>query len=434
MVFVQLLSIFFSVEFFLAIVYGILLLGITLPYGVPLFFPIVFLYFILFFFRNSFSKHLALKLNIGIVLFLFCILMYLIGMLFNNGEIYSQNVRDLKNISGLLMVLLILGYFSWQKYDNFIRIYHYLTVPVLSGVALFSIYNFYRLIIGSDVMLISMEKAERTIGISLSGSYNMFALGMLCGIFAGYFSFGKSRSLLFKVLCAFCILVCTTAVILSGSRRGWIILSCIVGFLLVRYLISGGKSHLTGEKRIFSFNKLNLGVCIILLALGCAFVFLSAERNVEIEKPRQMEEIYFRFQTIVSEEGSFKQAFSKRTERWLFALELIENFSFFEICWGSGFEFLPLIGEEFHPGKKAKGDPHNFIIASFLYSGLLGFAGVLALIILTIFRLVQNRDKFGTEFILVYLTALAFTITGAPSLFSVRLLPVMTLTVFSLSK
>jgi O-antigen ligase len=420
-----------SVEFFLAIVYVILILGITFPYGVPLFFPIIFLYFTLFFFRNLFSKHLALKLNTEIVLFLFCILMYLFGMLSNNGEIYNQNVIDLRNICGLLLILLILGHFSWQKYDRFITIYHYLIVPILSSVALFSIYNFYRLLIGSDVMFISMEKAERIIGISLSGAYNMFALGMLCGVFAGYFSLPKSRSLLFKVLCVLCILACSTAVILSGSRRGWIIFACIAGYLLIRYVISVVKSHLRGEKRIFSFNKLNLGVCIILLAVGCSFVFLSGQRNVEIEKPHEIEKIYYRFQTIFSEEGSFEQAFSARTERWRFALELIENFDFFEIYWGSGFEFVTVIGEEFHPGENAEGDPHNFIIASFLYSGLFGFAGVLALIILTIFRLVQNRDKFGTEFVLVYLTVLAFTITGAPSIFSVRLLPVLSLTTFS---
>jgi len=101
---------------------------------------------------------------------------------------------------------------------------------------------------------------------------------------------------------------------------------------------------------------------------------------------------------------------------------------------GSGFEFLPIIGEEFSAGKNVESDPHNFIIASFLYSGVFGFAGVLALLILTVLRLVKSRDKFGSEFILIYLTVLAFTITGAPSLFSVRLLPVMTLTVFSLSK
>jgi O-antigen ligase len=360
--------------------------------------------------------------------------MYLFGIFLSNGEIYSQNVRDLKNILGLLIVLIILGYFSWQKYDRFISIYHYLTVPILSSVALFSIYNFYLLIIGSDVIFISMEKAEHTIGIALSGSYNMFALGMLCGIFSGYFAFPKSRSLLFKVLCVLCIFVCSAAVILSGSRRGWIILACISGFLIIRYFISLGKGHLTAVRKISSFSKRNLGVCIVILALGCAFLFFAGEMNVAIEKPRQVERIYYRFQTIFSDEGSFGQAFSKRTERWRFALGLIENFSFSEILWGNGFEFSPLIGEEFHGGEETEGDPHNFVIASFLYSGLFGFAGILALIFLTIFRLVQYRRKFGTEFVLVYLTVLAFTITGAPSLFSVRLLPVMTLTVFSLSQ
>ena len=74
MVFGQLSRTVLSVEFFLALVYVILLLGMTLPYGVPLFFPIVLLYFTLFFFKNLFSKHLVLNLNAGIVLFLFCIL------------------------------------------------------------------------------------------------------------------------------------------------------------------------------------------------------------------------------------------------------------------------------------------------------------------------------------------------------------------------
>jgi hypothetical protein len=160
----------------------------------------------------------------------------------------------------------------------------------------------------------------------------------------------------------------------------------------------------------------NLGVVVVLLVLSTVVVAFLAGRTLDVEKPFELNKLVYRFSTLGAEQGGFRRAFSKRTDLWADAGELIETFSIYELCFGGGFEFLKFYGRKAGSGEGSEGDPHNFIVS---------------LISLTFFQLFKKREKYGTEFLLLYATALVFTITGAPSLFSVRLVPVIILTTFS---
>jgi hypothetical protein len=419
-----------SVEFFLALIYVLLLFSITFPYGFPLFFPFVFVYFVLFLMQDLYKGRVFIKLHFGIMLFIFCILLYVFGILANYGIIYQNNIRDIKNIMSLLCLIFILNRLDWDNYEKFTKIFHKLVVPVLSFVALFSLYNFYRLIAGSDVLFITMEQAEKAIGTSLSGSYNMFALGMFGGIFAAYSGFYRSESALFKVVCFVCILVCSTAIVLSGSRRGWIVLGFFAFAFFLRTGVELAKISFVGVRRIFVFSRKNFFTFFLTITLLGVILVVSWNFNFNIEKPREIKKLVYRLSTLGPEGGGFERAFSKRTNLWLYFGELIDQYSWPELLLGSGFEYLELYGKVFH-GKDSEGDPHNFVFSAMLYSGLVGCAGVLALILWTFWLLLKNRKKFGNDIFLLYVTALVFTIIGAPSLFSVRLLPVIMLTTFS---
>jgi O-antigen ligase len=175
----------------------------------------------------------------------------------------------------------------------------------------------------------------------------------------------------------------------------------------------------------------NLGVVVVLLVLSTVVVAFLAGRTLDVEKPFELNKLVYRFSTLGAEQGGFRRAFSKRTDLWADAGELIETFSIYELCFGGGFEFLKFYGRKAGSGEGSEGDPHNFIVSAMLYSGFIGCAAMIALISLTFFQLFKKREKYGTEFLLLYATALVFTITGAPSLFSVRLVPVIILTTFS---
>jgi len=417
-----------SIEFFLALVYVLLLLAMTVPYGFPLFAPVVFVYFLIFFMKDASRGEIHIRINLGIFLFLLSILFYFLGVVASHGVIYKSNIRDLKNIASLLMLTWILNRVDWESYNKFAKIFQKLTVPILSFVALFSLYNFYRLIAGSDVIFISMEKAEKAIGISLSGAYNMFALGMFGGIFVAYASFYRSKSSLFKLVCLACIILCSAAIVFSGSRRGWILLS----FLGATFLVRGGvrlvKGFFVGEKGNLVSSRSNVFAWVFTIALSAVILVVVWDFEFNVEKPRGLNKLVYRLSTLSAGEGGFSRAFSKRTDRWIYAAELIEDSGVQGLFFGSGFEFLKLYGRR---DGVDEGDPHNFIVSAMLYSGFIGSISLLGLILYTILRLFMKREKFGSELLLLYITALVFSITGAPSLFSVRLIPVISLTTFS---
>jgi len=421
-----------SVEIILAIVYGILIVGLSFPYGIPILFPLLLLSFSCLFIKNLREPYLALKLNTGIVLFYVCILAYLLGILFNQGLVFRGNFRDLKNIASLLILSWILGTLNWGRYKRFILFYHRLIVPVMSLIALLSLYNFYRLIIGASPILMGMERSRYAFGTSLSGSYNMFALGMLAGIFAAVSGFSQSRSMLFRAVCGICIVLCTTAVLFAGSRRGWVMVGLLVVPVGLKFVASCFRFALDGGVRFFSLVRKHRGsvFVVLVLASSIAFTFL-AQRDLDVQNPLELKRLAYRLSTLGDERGGFRRAFSKRTDLWTDAADLIEAFNFYELFLGSGFEFLQFYGWKSRGGVGSEGDPHNFIISAILYSGFIGSAAILALIFLTFFQLLTKRDKYGSELLLLYVATLIFTITGAPSFFSVRLLPVITLTVFS---
>jgi O-antigen ligase len=403
----------------------------SFPYGMPIFFPVVCFSFFCLFIKNLNERYLVLKLNTGMILFYVCILMYFIGIIASKGLVFRINHRDLKNIASLLMLSLMLGALVWQRYQRFIVIYHRLIVPLMSLVALFALYNFYCLIWGANFILVSKERAQYAFGTSLSGSYNIFALGMLAGIFAGACAFSRSRSILFRVICVICILLCSTTILFAGSRRGWILLSVLVFGLVVKLVIVFFRASLSGGASVFFFLRKNLRVVVVIVALiSMVFVFL-VERGFDFVKPVEIHRLVYRLSTLGEREGGFRGAFSKRTELWAYSGELIDEYSFYGLCFGGGFEYLKLIGRKTGDGERGEGDPHNFIISAMLYSGFIGTAAMIALIALTLFKLITKREKYGNEFLLLYIATLIFTITGAPSFFSIRLLPLVTLTVVS---
>jgi O-antigen ligase len=195
--------------------------------------------------------------------------------------------------------------------------------------------------------------------------------------------------------------------------------------------VSSFRLVLNGGGRFFSSVRKNLGVLVVLLFLSTVVVVFLAGRTLNVEKQFELNKLVYRFSTLGAEQGGFRRAFSKRTNLWADAGDLIEEFAYYELFFGGGFEYLKILGRKYSTDADAEGDPHNFIVAAMLYSGFIGCAAMIALISLTLFQLFRKREKYGTEFLLLYVTALVFTITGAASLFSVRLVPVIILTTFS---
>jgi O-antigen ligase len=244
--------------------------------------------------------------------------------------------------------------------------------------------------------------------------------------------FLESKSALLKTFCLLTVLVCLCAIGFSGSRRGWLILCGVGVYLIVKGVktflvrLMDSRAGLTvSRKRIWTV--LCASVIVAFLCL-CAWSYTN---EVLLGGLSRLEKLEVRFKSIFFGERSSADPFSERLERWDFAAELIEDRALLEILFGSGFGYLGSYGER-SPGVKEEGDPHNFVIAAMLYSELVGVFLILALISYAFFKLYKNRKTYGSEFFLIFLTTILFWSVGGNSLFSVKILPVIILTILSL--
>ena len=408
-----------AIESFLAITYTILLFGMTVPYGFPLFFPFIVICFAIFCIKKRFSLSLNVFYNLGIILFFLCIVFYFMGMLNSGGIIYSANVRDVKNILGLVFIVFILGNFDSEKYKKFLRYFNLLIVPVMSVVAVLSLFNFHRLIIGGDILFINMEKALRWTGATLTGSRNMFALGMFAGLLGGLSGFHNAKSSLLKFLYLFSIGVMGGVLILSGSRRAWVILGIMVVFGGARILSIFMQYIARGLSGLIDIGVTKIVILCSVFGILLGGTTLLYNKHFTMERERPLKKVSYRLETLFDEEGMFTEAFSKRTERWTYAASLLEGYSFFEMLFGKGFDYLDSFSAKFHP-EKAEGNPHNFFLSAALYSGLIGAIVVVFFIGFGFLKLLRNRKMYGQQFVVFFIIALIFAGIGGNSIFSVK--------------
>ena len=400
----------------------LLFLGLTVPYNFPLTFPFVFLYFIVFLFNGFIFGSVTFRVNSGLILFYLCILSYFFGMVLNHGVIYQGNIPDLLNIVTMILLPLILGTVNDDTFRRFVRIYHVLVVPLALFVGVFSLHRLYLRMAAADyAALVS----------ALDRGTNPYALGMLLGLYAAFVCFWESKSAFLKTFSLLTVLVCLGAIGFSGSRRGWLILCGVAVYLIVKgvkrflmRLVDSRVGLTVSKKKIWTV------LCVSVMVAFLCWGAWSYTNKVVLGGISRLEKLEVRFKSIFSGERSSADPFAERSEFWSFAGELIEDRTVLEILFGSGFQYLTSYGERF-PGVKRESDPHNFMISAMLYSGLVGVFLMLALISCAFFKLYKNRKTYGSEFFLVFLTTLFFWSVGGNSLFSVKILPVVILTILS---
>ena len=418
-----------SIESILAQAYVVILIGMALPYGIPLFFPIVFFYFLISFIRRSMRGDLSFNANLGFILFYLCVFAYLAGMVSNDGILYRDNVRDIKNIIGLLVLSFLLSEMEAEKFPKFIELFSRLAVIALSITAILSVTNFLGAVTGSTIGLFTFYRGKEYIGASLGGEYNMFALGMFAGLFAACYRFYKSNKILVKCLYLIVIALFILNIVLAGSRRGWVVLALFIIYLCVKM------SFRITQWAVLYFRKLKVdtikAIISIMLALMMGiFIFTSVIGRFEVKRTIEIKKLTNRFDTVFSDTSKISSAFEQRTLRWKFAADLIQSFSLKELILGSGFSYLMDYGLEFK-SDTGEDTPHNIFISSFLYSGILGGVLFIGLIILSVIFVFRYRRIYGEFFILLFITTLMFITPTTNSFFSVRILPIIILTIFS---
>ena len=107
-----------------------------------------------------------------------------------------------------------------------------------------------------------------------------------------------------------------------------------------------------------------------------------------------------------------------RTNRWRYALELWQTrYNTKQKIFGQGFKYLEWYGEKFYNNPKRYDFPHNPIISSFLYSGIVGGLVYICFLVTGLWLYWKRRKDLGIFFIM-YLCCMFFSMFSGSSHFS----------------
>ena len=118
------------------------------------------------------------------------------------------------------------------------------------------------------------------------------------------------------------------------------------------------------------------------------------------------------------EGGTIKEFTAPRTDRWRYALELWQTrYNAKQKIFGQGFKYLEWYGEKFYNNPNRHDFPHNPIISSFLYSGIIGGVVYIIFLIMSLWLYWKRRKELGLFFIM-YLCCMFFSMFSGSSHFS----------------
>jgi len=144
-----------------------------------------------------------------------------------------------------------------------------------------------------------------------------------------------------------------------------------------------------------------------------------------IDKINHYEEI-----KLTQELGSENQKLlAKRIDRWKYALNLWQEFPWYNKLLGNGFDYLQKFGLKFYPDEERIDYPHNPIISSFLYSGIIGGLFYLYFLSLSIYYYWKYR-KQQMLFILIYFIYFIFILISGDNHFSIPIFAMLSLVPF----
>ncbi len=125
-----------------------------------------------------------------------------------------------------------------------------------------------------------------------------------------------------------------------------------------------------------------------------------------------------------------KKPFSERTERWKYAFELWKTeYNWTNKLFGGGFDYLKKFGKKFYPEEDRIDYPHNPIISSFLYSGIIGGVFYIYFLALSLWYYWKYR-KHHLLFFILFLITFVFVFISSDSHFNVPIFAMLSLVPF----
>lgn len=241
-------------------------------------------------------------------------------------------------------------------------------------------------------------------GSSLSSDYNLYSLGLTIGALLSIGLFKKNTKNLFKFLYILTIGIIILSILLSGSRRG-VLMS---GFIL--FCLAYSSQILSAHKQITLVTTLFLPMIVL---------FLISNNWGKISEYLLSSDLFDQSITRVLTLKEELQTENERTIRFSWCLDYFSGRTGVETIFGSGFEYLKMMGRSF--SGELEDNPHNYLLSSLLYGGILS----LVISLLMSYELISISFNYHRIWYPVVLVVLAFGLSSSNSLFALRIFPTL---------
>lgn len=162
---------------------------------------------------------------------------------------------------------------------------------------------------------------------------------------------------------------------------------------------------------------------------------VANKKNTSETQPQQADNIFHEFNSVyknyflndnkssVHGQGSLEYG---RVERWIYALNLFENYNLLHKLFGKGFQYLNEYKQQFAREEASYDYPHSPVLSALLYSGLIGLGAYLFFLV----RVVQYYWKYHSEFLgfaVFFIITVLFAFISGNSHFSIPALIFLTI-------
>jgi hypothetical protein len=380
--------------------------GLSIQFYVVWWFYLYFIWSVLDISFISTSNLSVFKINSALLLLYFLSCSIFILHHFFGNELYQESTSEAFNIlwwtsfGALLLIQLIK---TRVKFGTFLI---YVSSIVFFGSiisAALGILKYINLLSGNLLNSYYYED-NLLLGSSLSSDYNVYALGLSIGALFSIVVHKNITKKYLKYLYFLAITLIILAILLSGSRRG------VVMSVFVIYSLVYSNRIMNARKQIALISTIYIPVIIIFL------ISINWDKISElILSTELLDQSISRVLTLKDQ----IQGENERTIRFSWSLDFFLGRSSFEQIFGSGFEYLKLMGQKF--SGELEDNPHNFLFSVLLYGGLFGFF----VMILLIYAVINASFCFHRFLYPVLLIVLFFGLTSSNSLFSLRIFPTL---------
>jgi hypothetical protein len=294
---------------------------------------------------------------------------------------------------------------AWDRFQ--LRVHR--TVMTVSTVgAVLGLAKLLYFIQGGIILALMDPERGYPLGTSLCMDYNFYSLPLLLGLLSAFWLMKRDQSSFWRTTALVCLPALAGAVLLSGSRRGLITVLCAVLILSAWLIFSSRRSHPGKRGAGISWKAVLAGLC--LLAVLCVLKLDPLIKGVDdLTSARSFSDVMGRWRTF--EEGTYSDS---RMHYWTVALQRLSRFEPLDYAIGDGFGYVTDFGAD---PTSVEDYPHNFLLSSMFYGGLLQTLCLIAMVSVVLLRLsgrVPGAGMFAGWFVLV----IFFLSTSCNSFFS----------------